>query len=130
MGNKVVFLDRDGTLNEEVNYLHRTEDMKLLPNVPQALKKLKDAGYKLIVVTNQAGVARGYYTEEDVKVLHQYMNQLLKKREQRSMPFIIAPTIRYMALVPIKKPAIAASRESACLKWQKKTFRWTSQSLI
>ena len=46
--NKVVFLDRDGTLNEEVNYLHKTEDMKLLPGVPQALKKLKDAGYKLI----------------------------------------------------------------------------------
>ena len=65
--NKVVFLDRDGTLNEEVNYLHKPEDMKLLPGVPQALKKLKDAGYKLIVVTNQAGVARGYYTEEDVK---------------------------------------------------------------
>ena len=47
--NKVVFLDRDGTLNEEVNYLHKPEDMKLLPGVPQALKKLKDAGYKLIV---------------------------------------------------------------------------------
>ena len=74
--NKVVFLDRDGTLNEEVNYLHKPEDMKLLPGVPKALKKLKDAGYKLIVVTNQAGVARGYYTEEDVKILHQYMNQL------------------------------------------------------
>ena len=43
--NKVVFLDRDGTLNEEVNYLHKPEDMKLLPGVPQALKKLKDAGY-------------------------------------------------------------------------------------
>ena len=54
--NKVVFLDRDGTLNEEVNYLHKPEDMKLLPGVPQALKKLKDAGYKQIVVTNQAGV--------------------------------------------------------------------------
>ena len=77
--NKVVFLDRDGTLNEEVNYLHKTEDMKLLPGVPQALKKLKDAGYKLIVVTNQAGVARGYYTEDDVKNLHQYMNQVLQK---------------------------------------------------
>ena len=59
--NKVVFLDRDGTLNEEVNYLHKPEDMKLLPGVPQALKKLKDAGYKLIVVTNQAGGKRVLY---------------------------------------------------------------------
>ena len=89
--NKVVFLDRDGTLNEEVNYLHKTGDMKLLPGVPQALKKLKDAGYKLIVVTNQAGVARGYYTEEDVKILHQYMNQLLEKDGAQIDAFYYCP---------------------------------------
>ena len=89
--NKVVFLDRDGTLNEEVNYLHKPEDMKLLPGVPQALKKLKDAGYKLIVVTNQAGVARGYYTEEDVKILHQYMNQLLEKEGAEIDAFYYCP---------------------------------------
>ena len=78
MMEKIVFLDRDGTLNEEVNYLHRTEDLRLLPGVPEALAGLKDAGFKLIVVTNQAGVARGYYTEEDVKHLHDHMNGLLK----------------------------------------------------
>lgn len=74
---KIVFLDRDGTLNEEVNYLHRSEDMHLLAGVPEALRRLKEAGFKLVVVTNQAGVARGYYTEEDVKVLHRCMNELL-----------------------------------------------------
>ena len=56
--NKVVFLDRDGTLNEEVNYLHKPEDMKLLPGVPQALKKLKDAGYTIIWLRNGKEVAR------------------------------------------------------------------------
>lgn len=76
---KAVFLDRDGTLNEEVNYLYKKEDLRLLPGVEKALKMLRDAGFTLIVVTNQAGVARGYYTEEDVKNLHQYMNGLLKK---------------------------------------------------
>lgn len=65
--------------------------MKLLPGVPQALKKLKDAGYKLIVVTNQAGVARGYYTEEDVKILHQYMNQLLEKEGAEIDAFYYCP---------------------------------------
>ena len=74
---KVIFLDRDGTLNVEVNYLHRKEDLVLLPGVPEALKAFKDQGYKLVVITNQAGVARGYYTEEDVKELHRYMNELL-----------------------------------------------------
>lgn len=78
MMERVVFLDRDGTLNEEVHYLHRTADLLLLPGVPEALKLLKEAGYRLVVVTNQAGVARGYYGEEDVKQLHVYMNQLLK----------------------------------------------------
>ena len=64
---KVIFLDRDGTLNVEVNYLHRKEDLVLLPGVPEALKAFKDQGYRLVVVTNQAGVARGYYTEDDVQ---------------------------------------------------------------
>ena len=76
---KIVFLDRDGTINEEVNYLHRTEDLKFLPGVPEALRLLKEAGFKLVVVTNQAGVARGYHTCADVEHLHASMNEELKK---------------------------------------------------
>ena len=63
---RVVFLDRDGTLNEEVHYLHRKEDLKILEGVPEAIHMLKEAGYKIVVVTNQAGVARGYFRSEDV----------------------------------------------------------------
>lgn len=76
---RIVFLDRDGTINKEVNYLHRQSDLHILPGVPQALALLKEAGFRLVVVTNQAGVARGYYTEEDVKHLHAYMNSLLEQ---------------------------------------------------
>lgn len=76
---QVVFLDRDGTLNQEVHYLHKPEDLKLIPGVPEALGLLKESGYRLVVVTNQAGVARGYYTEEDVRNLHLYMNQVLER---------------------------------------------------
>lgn len=76
--DRVVFLDRDGTLNEEVHYLHKQSDLVLLPGVPKALRLLKEAGFKLAVVTNQAGVARGYYNEEDVESLHIYMNQILR----------------------------------------------------
>lgn len=64
---KVVFLDRDGTMNVEVNYLHRKEDLKLIDGTAEAVRLLNEAGYKVIVITNQAGVARGYYTEADVK---------------------------------------------------------------
>lgn len=74
---RVVFLDRDGTLNEEVHYLHRKEDLKILEGVPEAIRMLKEAGYKIVVVTNQAGVARGYFPESDVQELHQYINECL-----------------------------------------------------
>lgn len=75
--DKVIFLDRDGTLNEEVHYLHRKEDLRLLPGVARAIGMWRKRGYKIVVVTNQAGVARGYYQESDVKALHEYMNSLL-----------------------------------------------------
>ena len=58
---RVIFLDRDGTLNEEVNYLYRKEDLRILEGVLGAIRKLKARGFKIVVVTNQAGVARGYY---------------------------------------------------------------------
>ena len=57
--DKVVFLDRDGTLNKEVNYLYKPEDMELFSDVPESIKRLNQAGYKVVVITNQAGVARG-----------------------------------------------------------------------
>lgn len=89
--DRIVFLDRDGTINEEIHYLHRLEDMHILPGVPEALARLKAAGYRLVVVTNQAGVARGYYTEEDVKRLHMYMNQILRERGAEIDGFYYCP---------------------------------------
>lgn len=76
---KAVFLDRDGTINEEVDYLHECDKMKFIPGTKEALRLLKEKGYLLIVITNQSGVGRGYYSLEDVERLHQYMNELLKE---------------------------------------------------
>lgn len=79
--NKAIFLDRDGTINVDKHYLYRIEDFEFLPGVIDALKMLQDAGYLLIVVTNQSGIARGYYTEEDYKQLEKWMNnELLNHR--------------------------------------------------
>lgn len=75
--NKAVFLDRDGTINKEVNYLHRPEDFVFIPGAVEAIKIFRRLGYKVIVITNQAGVARGYYKEGDVKALHQFLDNLL-----------------------------------------------------
>ena len=100
---RVVFLDRDGTLNEEVHYLHRTSDLKLLPGVPEALRMLKEAGYCLVVVTNQAGVARGYYGEEDVKNLHVYMNRILEAQGASIDAFYYCPHHPEHGTGPYKK---------------------------
>ncbi len=89
--DKVVFLDRDGTLNEEVHYLHKPEDLKILPGVPRALRMLREAGFRLVVITNQAGVARGYYTCQDVEKLHRYMNELLEKENAGIDGFYYCP---------------------------------------
>jgi len=73
--NKAVFLDRDGTINEEVEYLSDLKKFKLLPEVAPAIKLLNEHGFKVIVITNQAGVARGYFGEDKVKEIHQEMKK-------------------------------------------------------
>jgi histidinol-phosphate phosphatase family protein len=75
--SKAVFLDRDGTLSEHVHYLSDPEKFRLMPDAIKALKLLAGAGYKLVVVTNQSGVARGLFTEETLARIHGRMKMLL-----------------------------------------------------
>jgi D-glycero-D-manno-heptose 1,7-bisphosphate phosphatase len=70
MSEPAVFLDRDGTLNVEAGYVHRAEDWHWLPGVLPALARLRAGGFRLVVVTNQSGVFRGYYGEDQVRALH------------------------------------------------------------
>ncbi|MGP8232179.1 MAG: HAD-IIIA family hydrolase [Methylovirgula sp.] len=74
------FLDRDGTLNEDRNYVHRIADFHWLPGAIDAVRLLNDAGFYVFVVTNQAGVARGFYREEDVESLHAWIQSELRDR--------------------------------------------------
>ena len=60
---RAVFLDRDGTINVEKDYLHKIEDFEFIPGAPEAIKSLKDAGFLVIVVSNQSGIARGYFDD-------------------------------------------------------------------
>jgi len=72
-----VFLDRDGTINIEKHYLHKIEDFEFIPGVPEAILQLNRAGYKVVIVTNQSGVARGYYSLEAVALLHVQLQERL-----------------------------------------------------
>jgi len=86
-----VFLDRDGTLNVEKDYLYRVEDFEFIPGAPEAIKLLKDAGYLVIVVTNQSGVARGYYSLEDVARLHEHLSSCLAPLNVRIDGYYVCP---------------------------------------
>lgn len=76
---RAVFIDRDGTVNEERDYLYRPEEFVFIPGAPQAIRRLNEAGFLVIIVTNQSGVARGFYTEEDVLLLHRHVAALLEE---------------------------------------------------
>jgi D-glycero-D-manno-heptose 1,7-bisphosphate phosphatase len=71
--NRAVFLDRDGTLIVEKNYLHRPEDVVIFPGAGAALKRLADAGFKLFIVTNQSGIGRGYFTMADAENVNTHL---------------------------------------------------------
>lgn len=76
---KAVFLDRDGTINLDRGYTYRVEDLEFLPGSVEGIKLLNMSNWLVIVVTNQSGIARGYYTEEDVRTFHNAMNEELEK---------------------------------------------------
>jgi D-glycero-D-manno-heptose 1,7-bisphosphate phosphatase len=89
--NRAVFLDRDGTLIEDRDYLHRPEEVVIFPGVGPALKRLQDAGFKLILVTNQSGVGRGYFPIEDVHRVHEHLARELAKDGVKFEKIYIAP---------------------------------------
>jgi D-glycero-D-manno-heptose 1,7-bisphosphate phosphatase len=70
---RAVFLDRDGTLIAEKNYLHRPEDVEIFPGAGAALKKLAAAGFKLFIITNQSGIGRGYFTLADAEKVNEHL---------------------------------------------------------
>ncbi|BAF70557.1 D-glycero-beta-D-manno-heptose 1,7-bisphosphate 7-phosphatase [Nitratiruptor sp. SB155-2] len=77
---KAVFLDRDGVINEDSGYVHTIQDFHFLPGVFEALKHFQNLGYHLFIVTNQSGIGRGYYTQDDFYSLSAWMVNQLKKR--------------------------------------------------
>ncbi len=81
---KAVFLDRDGTLNiNQPQYLHKISQFKFAPGAISALEKLSKTDYKIIILTNQSGIGRGYFKEKDLKKLHQWLVRKLKKHNIR-----------------------------------------------
>ena len=88
---RAVFLDRDGTLIEEGEYLHRPEDVVIFPGTGAALRQLSEAGYALFMVSNQSGVGRGYFTMADVENVHRHLCAELAREGVTFKKIFVAP---------------------------------------
>lgn len=92
MKKKAVFLDRDGTINKEIGYLYKPSDWEFVGGSDRAIECIKKLGYLVVVVTNQSGIARHYYTEADVDYLHKNVNDLLWRTRSTTIDaFYVCP---------------------------------------
>ncbi len=105
---RAVFLDRDGTLIREVGYLRRVEDIAVLPGVAEALRRLGEAGFLRLVVTNQSGVARGYVSREFVDRVNETVRGLLRLEGGDVEGFYVCPHHpEYGSRCSCRKPGVA-----------------------
>lgn len=88
---RALFLDRDGIINVDKKYLHKAEDVEFVDGIFDLCKRAWDLGYELIVVTNQSGIARGYFTVDDVEQLHEWMREEFAMRGIEIRAFYISP---------------------------------------
>lgn len=109
--NKAIFLDRDGTINVEKHYLYKIEDFEFLPGVIDGLKMLQDNRFQLIIITNQSGIGRGFYTESDFLLLNTWMTEELNRCGIKISKTYYCPHLpdakieRYRKVCTCRKPA-------------------------
>ena len=117
-GKRAVFLDRDGTLNVDTGYVHTADAFRWIPGAVGAISRLREAGLLLVVVTNQAGIARGYYAEADMHRLHEHMAAELREAGTGIDAFYHAPyheqgvVARFAKAHPDRKPGTGMFRRA------------------
>lgn len=89
--NKAVFLDRDGTINKDTGYVGNPDDLELLPGAAEAIRKMNEAGYLVIVISNQSGIARGYFGIDDVEKVNARLNEMLEEAGAHIDAFYYCP---------------------------------------
>ena len=101
--NKALFLDRDGVVNIDHGYIHQPEKFEFIKGVFEACKQFQQAGYKIIVVTNQSGIGRGYYSEQDFHKLTAWMVDQFKKNQVDILDVYFCPHHPEKANPPYKQ---------------------------
>ncbi len=116
---RAVFLDRDGTLNDDVGYPRRFEEIKVFPESFEAVRLLNQADFLVIVVTNQSGIGRGLLTEAELVSIHQKMAALFQERGARIDAFYYCPhwpesfDPRYRQACSCRKPGVGMGEKAA-----------------
>ena len=110
MARAVIFLDRDGTLNVDKGFVHRVQDWEFTERAPEALRDLREAGYAIALVTNQSGIGRGYFTLDDVQILHEYVQQRLAQHGVRLDAIAVCPHAPDGSC-PCRKPRTGMARQ-------------------
>ncbi len=108
---RAVFLDRDGVINREVDYLSRVEQLEVLPGAAEAMKALRAAGFKIIVVTNQSGVARGYFSVAQLGRIHRELKRQLAGAGAKWDALYYSPHAPD-SRSPLRKPGIGMLRKA------------------
>lgn len=108
--NKAIFLDRDGVINKEIGYVFRVEDFVITDDIIPSLKKLQEAGFIFVIITNQSGIAKELYTHEDVARVHGHMLGIMKENE------ISISEIYYCSHHPDVEPCICRKPDSGMVE--------------
>jgi D-glycero-D-manno-heptose 1,7-bisphosphate phosphatase len=119
---KALFLDRDGVINEDIEYPHKPQHIIFKPGIFTFCKAALKKGYIIVVVTNQAGIAKGYFTEDDVKSLHVWMRTEFEKRGIKISGFYYCPYHKDAKIEEYK-------RDSDCRKPKPGMFKQASMEL-
>ena len=109
---KAVFFDRDGVLNFDTGYVHKIQSFKWIDGAKRTIKYLNELDYLVIVITNQSGVSRGYFNEEDLRKLHNWMNDELKKENARIDDFFYCTDLPNNNVKSRRKPSPAMINEA------------------
>jgi D-glycero-D-manno-heptose 1,7-bisphosphate phosphatase len=113
-GREAVFLDRDGTIMADTNYVSRADDVRLLPGVGDAIRRINDAGLPVIVITNQSGIARGYFDRAAYDAVRVRLDQLLGHEDARIDDTFMCPHHPEISgTCECRKPGILLYRQAA-----------------
>ena len=122
-----VFIDRDGTINVDVDFLSSPNQLQIIPRSAEAIRELNDLNIPVVVITNQSGIARGLFSEEDLKVVHQAMDTMLQTSNASILAYYYCPHHPNDGIAPYVKDCHCRKPKAGMLKDAQTKFGFNLQ---